>query len=106
MKAEEPTNPVVRAVVIAIRDDNRKAFFAAFAPSAELTDDGQPQPLAEWADREIFRSHGRLNVEREGNDGLELYGTFHPDQWDMATVWRFQVSNGRVSRLDVAAVWA
>jgi hypothetical protein len=69
-----------------------------------LTDDGQPQPLAEWAEREIFHSHGHLDVEREGNNGLELYGTFHSDQWDMGTVWQFQVSDRHISRLDVAAV--
>ncbi len=87
-----------------MRDGDRKAFFAAFAPSAELTDDGDPQLLAEWADREIFRAHGRLDVEREDRDGLELVGPFHSDQWDMATVWRFDIIGGRVRRLDVAAL--
>lgn len=103
MKAEDLRNQVVRAVLTAMRDGDRKAFFAAFAPSAQLTDDGDPQPLAEWADREIFQAHGRLDVEREGHDGLELVGGFHSDQWDMATVWRFDVIGGRVRRLDVAA---
>jgi hypothetical protein len=65
MKAEELTNSAVRAVVTAMRDGNRKAFFAVFAPSAVLTDDGHPQSLADWADREIFRAHGRLDVEKE-----------------------------------------
>lgn len=104
MKAEQLANPVVRAVVAAMRDGNRKAFFAAFAPSAVLTDDGHPQPLAEWADREIFRARGRLDVEQENRDGLELVGPFHSDQWDMATVWRFDIADGRVRRLDVAAL--
>lgn len=47
MRDEELTNPVVQAAVTAMRDGNREAFFATFAPSAELTDDGHPQPLAE-----------------------------------------------------------
>jgi hypothetical protein len=104
MKAEELANPVVRAVVTAMHDGDRKAFFAAFAPSAVLTDDGHPQPLAEWADREIFRAHGRLDVEKQDSDGLELVGPFNSDQWDMLTVWRFDVADGRVRRLDVAAL--
>jgi hypothetical protein len=104
MKAEKLTNPVVRAVVTAMRDGNRKEFFGAFTPSAELTDDGEPQPLGEWANREIFQAHGHLDVEREERGGLELIGPFHSDQWDMATVWRFEVINGRVRRLDVAAM--
>jgi hypothetical protein len=67
-------------------------------------DDGEPQPLVEWANREIFQAHGHLDVEREERRGLELIGPFHSDQWDMATVWRFEVINGRVRRLDVAAM--
>jgi hypothetical protein len=43
MKAEELTIPAVHAVVTAMRDGDREAFFAAFTPSAKLTDDGQPQ---------------------------------------------------------------
>lgn len=76
MQLEELTNPVVRAVAIAIRDGDREAFLAAFDPGAKLTDDGVPQPLAQWADREIFRAHGRLRVDREEHDGLVLTGRF------------------------------
>ena len=104
MKTNELTNSVVRAVMTALRDGNRVAFFAAFAASAELTDDGQPEKLAKWADREPFEAHGNLKVQREQRDGLDLVGRFHSDQWDMMTIWRFKVANGRVQRLDVAAL--
>jgi hypothetical protein len=104
MKTEELTNSVVRAMVTAMHNGDRKAFFALFAPSAKLTDDGNPELLAEWVDREIFRAHGRLYVEWEDHDGLELNGRFESDQWDMLTVWRFEVINERIQRLDVAAV--
>src|SRR5712692_9328537 len=104
MRADELTNPVVRAVVLAIQDGDRKSFFAQFAQSAKLTDDGHPEALAEWVDREIFRAHGRLVVEREARYGVELVGRFHSDQWDMGTAWRFEIVDGRVRRLDVAAL--
>ncbi len=104
MEAEEMTNPVVRAVMSAVRDADRRAFFQAFAPSAKLTDDGDLQPLVEWADREISRAHGRFDVEPESRDGFELAGAFHSDPWDLKTVWRFDIIDGRVRRLDVAAV--
>jgi hypothetical protein len=104
MKTEELTNPVVRAMVTAMYNGDSKAFFAAFASSAKLTDDGNPEPLAEWVDREIFHAHGRLYVESEDRDGLELTGRFESDQWDMLTVWRFEIVNERIQRLDVAAV--
>lgn len=64
MKSEELTNPVVRAVVIAMRNGDQEAFFAGFSPSAKLTDDSHPQPLVEWADREIFRANGHIDLER------------------------------------------
>jgi hypothetical protein len=104
MKAKKLSDPVVRAVVAAMRDGDRNTFFAAFAPSAVLTDDGNPQPLEEWADREIFRAHGRLEVHKQDRGGLELVGPFRSDQWDMETIWRFDVADGRVRRLDVAAL--
>ncbi len=104
MRAEELTNPVVRAVVLALQARDRKSFFALFAQSAKLTDDGHPEPLVEWVDREIFQAHGRLVVEREARDGFELVGRFHSDQWDMETVWRFEILGGRVRRLEVAAL--
>lgn len=104
MKPEKLSNPVVRRVVVAMRDGDREAFLAAFHPTAELTDDGDPQPLAAWADREIFTARGRLEVEREEDDGLSLTGRFRSDRWDMRTYWRFQVSGGLVRRLDVGAL--
>jgi hypothetical protein len=76
MKTEELTNPVVRAMVTAMHNGDRKAFFALFASSAKLTDDGNPEPLAEWVDGEIFRAHGRLYVEWVDPDGLALKGRF------------------------------
>ncbi|AFU58233.1 MAG: hypothetical protein QXX64_06540 [Nitrososphaera sp.] len=80
MRAEELANSIVRTVVTAMRDGNHNAFFAAFAPSAVLTDDGHPQSFVEWADSEIFQAHGRLDVEQENHNGLELVGPFHSDQ--------------------------
>jgi len=104
MKIEELANPVVRAMVTAMNDGDRNTFFSVFAPSAELTDDGNPEPLTEWVDREIFHARGSLYVESEDHGGLELTGRFESDQWDMLTVWRFEIVNGRIQRLDVAAV--
>jgi hypothetical protein len=95
---------VVRSVILALRDGDRKGFFAAFEPSAKLTDDGHPEPLTPWADRELFLGHGRLDVEREARAGLELFGRFHSDQWDMETAGRFRITEGRIHRLDVAAL--
>ena len=104
MKTEELTNPVVRAMVTAMHNGDRKAFFALFAPPAKLTDDGNPVPLTEWVDREIFAAHGRLYVETEDRGGLELTGRFESDMWDMLTVWQFEIINEHIQRLNAAAM--
>jgi len=45
-----------------------------------------------------------LEVDREEKEGLQLVGPFHSDQWGtFTTVWRFEVADGRILRLDVAA---
>lgn len=87
-----------------MRDNDRDAFLALFEPDAKLTDDGETEQLVEWADRELFKGHGRLDVQREQNNGLELVGRFHSDQWNMMTVWRFDIVDRRVRQLDVVAL--
>ena len=71
-----PSNPVVRRLVAAINDGDRDAFLAALTPDATLTDDGNPRPLRDWIDREIFSAHGHMNVEREDEEGLYLLARY------------------------------
>ncbi|GGM32978.1 hypothetical protein GCM10012275_00430 [Longimycelium tulufanense] len=104
MRPESLSNPVVRRVIVAMRDGDRKSFLDAFALGAEMTDDGTSQQLQTWADREVFRSHGHLEVEREENDGLYLTGRYQSDQWDMPTYWRFEVEEDKITRMDVGAL--
>jgi hypothetical protein len=90
--------------MIAKRGGDRKGFLAAFEPSAKLTDDGNAEPFQEWVERELFRAHGRLDVEREGRPAWRSQEGLHSDPWDMATVWRFRIIDGRVHRLEVEAL--
>lgn len=104
MDYEDLMNPVVRTVVEAMHRSDRESFFAAFAPDAVLTDDGNPRPFEAWADREIFRNHGRLDPDMQEEEGLHLAGQFHSDQWGtFLTSWKFDIHDGKVTRLDVAA---
>lgn len=104
MQYEDLTNPVVRTVVTAMHEGDREAFLAAFAPDVQLTDDGNAQPFAEWAEREIFQAHGRLDPDDEEEEGLHLAGPFHSDRWGtFLTSWKFEVHGGKVTRLAVAA---
>jgi hypothetical protein len=72
MTSREPSNSVVHRLVAVINDGDRDAFLATFTPHATLTDDGNPRPLRDWIDREIFSAHGHMNVEREEENGLYL----------------------------------
>jgi hypothetical protein len=66
MTSREPSNYVVHRLVAAINDGDRDAFLAALTPDATLTDDGNPRPLRDWIDREIFTVDRKL-VEVAGH---------------------------------------
>jgi hypothetical protein len=99
---DELTNPAVRHLVTAINDGDRAAFRASLTSRAVMTDDGSRHDLNQWAEREIFTSHGHLDVESESEDGLALIARYRNDTWgEMRTSWRFWVTDdGRVSRFD------
>jgi hypothetical protein len=101
MTSQEPSNPAVRRLVAAINGGDRDAFLAMLTPDATLTDDGNPQSLTEWIDREIFGAHGHLTIEREQEHGLHLLARYRNDTWgEMSTYWRFQVTGDKISRID------
>ncbi|MER8187323.1 nuclear transport factor 2 family protein [Kitasatospora sp. NPDC094015] len=95
------SQPAVRTLVAAINAGDREAFDAALTPGATMSDDGSDRNLAEWVDREIFSSRGRMDVQTEKDGGLALVATFRNDTWgEMRTAWRFTVEGGKVSRFD------
>jgi hypothetical protein len=95
------TNPVVRAFIDAINNGDRDAFFAILGPDATMSDDGTERDLAQWADREIFSSHGHLEVESAADGGRSLIARYRNDAWGaMRTSWRFTVAGDKISRFD------
>ena len=95
------TDPTVRAVIEAINDGDREAFFAALTPDAVLTDDGTERDLADWSDREIFSSNGHIAVETVSDEGRTLIATYRNDTWgEMRTRWRFTLRDRKISRID------
>jgi len=101
MTSPEPSTPVVHRLVAAINDGDRDAFPATLTPDATLTDDGNPRSLRDWIDREIFSARGRMNVEREDEDGLYLLARYPQRHLgEMPTFWRFQVTGDKISRID------
>ena len=98
---DDVTEPTVRALISAINDGDRTAFFGALAPGATMSDDGTDRDLASWADREIFTSHGHLEVVSASDGGRSLVAAYRNDTWgEMRTRWAFTVSGGKISRFE------
>ncbi|MCO4699958.1 hypothetical protein LRR80_06061 [Streptomyces sp. RO-S4] len=96
------SDPAVRAFVAAVNNHDREAFTALLAPGATMADDGTERDLAEWTDREIFSSHGHMEVDNESDGGRRLVARYSNDTWgEMRTSWSFTVDDdGRISRFE------
>jgi hypothetical protein len=95
------TDPAVQALIAAINDGDRAAFFAALAPGATMSDDGTDRDLASWADREIFSANGHLEVVSAAEGGRSLIAAYRNSTWgEMRTRWALTVTGGKVSRFE------
>ncbi len=95
------TDPAVRAFVGALNAGDREAFAASLTPGATMSDDGSDRDLADWSEKEIFGSRGRMDVQTQTADGLGLVANYTNDTWgEMRTAWRFTVDSGRISRFE------
>ncbi|MCJ1677867.1 nuclear transport factor 2 family protein [Streptomyces sp. APSN-46.1] len=96
------SDPAVRAFVTAVNAGDQDAFEAVLTPDATMSDDGSDRDVAQWADKEIFSSGGRMLVESESDGGHALVVNYRNDTWgEMRTTWRFTVSDdGHISRFE------
>ncbi|MET8508802.1 nuclear transport factor 2 family protein [Streptomyces sp. NPDC004787] len=98
---ERLADPVVRAFVTALNANDRDALFGVLTPDATMSDDGTERNLRDWTEREVFSSHGRMEVEDENDDGRSLVATYTNDTWgSMRTAWRFTVEGDKVARFE------
>jgi len=101
MPSSELVDPAVRAFVDALNANDKAAVQAALTENATMTDDGTARPLGDWLEREAFETHGRMAVTQQSSDGRDLLVDYSNDRWGtMATRWRFEVTDGRVSHFD------
>ncbi|GAA1171027.1 gamma-glutamyl:cysteine ligase YbdK (ATP-grasp superfamily) [Kitasatospora gansuensis] len=95
------SDPAVRALLAALNANDRAAFQAALTADATLSDDGSERNLTDWTEREIFSSRGHIEVQTEKDDGRTVIANYRNDTWgEMRTAWRFDVQDGRVSRIE------
>jgi hypothetical protein len=95
-------NTTVKAAIEALQKGDRKAWSALFEPDAALYDDGNPRDLQKFGMEAL--GHERFTaIERVENNGLDLIGKFHSDQWgDFRTYFRFRLApSGKIKRLDI-----
>jgi hypothetical protein len=102
MKTDALTNPTVKAAIEALQSGDQKAWSALFEPDAGLYDDGSPRSLKEFT-RDALGHERFTSIDRVENNGLDLTGAFHSDEWgDCRTYFRFQLASGRkIKRLDI-----
>jgi hypothetical protein len=96
------SDPAVRAFVTAVNAHDREAFLSLLAPGASMADDGSERDLDDWIDREIFSSHGHMEVDNESRGGRALVARYSNDTWgEMRTRWSFTVDeHGRITRFE------
>ncbi|MEJ8669085.1 nuclear transport factor 2 family protein [Streptomyces sp. NBC_01614] len=96
------SDPAVRAFVTAVNAHDREGFMSILAPGATMADDGNDRDLADWIEREIFSSHGHMEVDNESNRGRDLLANYRNDTYgEMRTRWHFEVEgDGRISRFE------
>ncbi|KUN05450.1 hypothetical protein AQI95_16105 [Streptomyces yokosukanensis] len=102
IKPAKLSEPAVRAFVNAVNSHDRDGFKALLEPGATMSDDGSDRDLDEWIDREIFLSHGHMDVESESDGGRAVIARYRNDTWgEMRTAWRFVIEgDGRISRFE------
>lgn len=102
MRTDALTNPTVKAAIEALQSGDRTAWSALFENDATLYDDGSPRSLEEFT-KEALEHERFTSIDSVENDGLDLIGGFHSDQWgDFRTYFRFQLSSsGKIKRLDI-----
>ncbi|TWV96191.1 hypothetical protein [Chitinophaga pinensis] len=102
MNTDKLTNTTVRKAIDALQSADSKAWFALFTADAALYDDGNKMNFRSFFEK-TFGHERFTSIDKVENNGLDLYGHFHSDQWgDFKTYFKFHInSDGKINRLDI-----
>jgi hypothetical protein len=101
MNTDKLTNPIVKKAIDALQTGDKKAWFALFTDDAGLFDDGHKMDFKSFFEKAL--GHERFtSIDKAENNGLDVYGKFHSDQWgNFKTYFKFQIDNDMIRRLDI-----
>ena len=102
MNTDKLTNPIIKKAIDALQSADKNNWFDLFITGAELYDDGNKQNFKPFFQKVL--GHERFTtIDRVENNGLDIYGEFHSDQWgDFKTYFKFQLNKGgKIVRLDI-----
>jgi hypothetical protein len=95
-------NPIAQKAIDALNAGDKKAWFALFTDDAQLFDDGNKMNFKSFFEKAL--GHERFtSIDKVENNGLDVYGKFHSDQWgDFKTYFKFHINaQGKINRLDI-----
>jgi hypothetical protein len=96
------SNAKVKAAIAALQKGDEKTWFPLFAIDVAFYDDGNQMKFNNFFKKAL--GHERFtSIDKVENNGLEVYGHFHSDQWgDFKTHFKFQLNKeGKIARLDI-----
>ena len=102
MNTNKLTHPIVKKAIEALGEGDKNSWFALFTDDAELYDDGNKQSFKSFFQKAL--GHERFtDIDKVENNGLDVYGRFHSDQWgDFKTYFKFHINKeGKIARLDI-----
>ena len=96
------SNPKVKAAITALQKGDEKTWFPLFAAEVAFSDDGNQMRFSNFFKKALGRERFTC-IDKVENNGLDVYGHFHSDQWgDFKTCFKFQVNKaGKIARLDI-----
>lgn len=102
MNTDKLSQTSVKKAIDALQHADSKAWFALFTYDAVLYDDGNKMNFRLFFEKAL--GHERFtSIDKVENNGLDVYGRFHSDQWgDFKTYFKFHInSDGKINRLDI-----
>ena len=102
MDTSKLSNATIKAAIDAWQKGDSKLWLSFFSVDVKLFDDGSPRDFKSFSTQaighELFTS-----IDKVENNGLDVYGHFHSDQWgDFKTYFKFRInSQGKINRLDI-----